>query len=337
MQTEKYQSYSTADFLNDPEFIRFVREGNADDVQFWTAFEDAEVNLGSYQAAQKELRLIYTAKRITMPAGYEIELLARIERSVDREQQRKRLSRKLYIYISSAAAVVAFVLLGFWLNSAKVTINTRYGERKNITLPDGSLVVLNANSSLSYPLLWRINHHRNVQLKGEAYFKVVHLNKDTAHIAEKDRFRVQTNRLHIEVLGTEFDVKDRNQTAKISLMKGSVSVLSLISGEHYILKPKQMALETGGNALKIIAADPSVEEAWIEGNRKMHKTKVKDILQEFEELYGRHVSLSDPQMADIQIDGTISFNSEDGVLFTLANILNARVRKDSTTIVLQAK
>jgi transmembrane sensor len=337
MQTEKYQSYSTADFLNDPEFIRFVREGNADDVQFWTAFEDAEVNLGSYQAAQKELRLIYTAKRITMPAGYEIELLARIERSVDREQQRKRLSRKLYIYISSAAAVVAFVLLGFWLNSAKVTIDTRYGERKNITLPDGSLVVLNANSSLSYPLLWRINRHRNVQLKGEAYFKVVHLNKDTAHIAEKDRFRVQTNRLHIEVLGTEFDVKDRNQTAKISLMKGSVSVLSLISGEHYILKPKQMALETGGNALKIIAADPSVEEAWIEGNRKMHKTKVKDILQEFEELYGRHVSLSDPQMADIQIDGTISFNSEDGVLFTLANILNARVRKDSTTIVLQAK
>lgn len=337
MQTEKYQSYSTADFLNDPDFIRFVKQGNADDAAFWTTFEEAALNTDAYYEAQKELRLIYSARRISMPAGFGTELLTRIEESVDREQRKKSVSRRLYIYISSAAAVLAFVLLGFWLNSATVTVNTQYGERKSVTLPDGSLVVLNANSSLSYPLLWRINHRRNVQLKGEAYFRVVHLNTDAKHIAEKDRFRVQTERLHIEVLGTEFNVKDRNQTAKISLTKGSISVLSTISGRHYILKPKQMALETSEDALKIVTADPAAEQAWVDGTRKMQKTKVRDILQDFEEVYGRHISLSDPQMAEVQIDGTISFNSEDGVLFTLANILNARVQKDSTKIVLQAK
>lgn len=337
MQAEKYQSFTTEDFLNDPEFIRYLKHGNAEDVRFWSAFENSAVNLDSYYAAQKELRLIYSAKRIPMPAGFETDIFNRIEQSVDQHQHQLTIRRRLYIYLSGAAAVLAFVLLGFWVSTAMVTVQTKYGEKKNITLPDGSIVILNANSSITYPLLWRINHQRNVVLKGEAYFKVVHLNNDLQHIAEKDRFRVQTQRLHIEVLGTEFDVKDRNQTAKISLTRGSVSVLSLISGKHYILKPKQMALETKEEALKIVTSDPAVEQAWVDGNRKMQKTRVRDILQEFEDVYGRHVSLSDPRMAEVQIDGTISFNSEDGVLFTLANILNANVQKDSTSIILKAK
>lgn len=337
MQTEKYQSYTTEDFLNDPDFIRFMKHSNADDIQFWAAFEKESSNLDAYLAAQKELKFIYTAKRITMPAAFETHLLGRITQSVDQQQQKKTSLRRLYITISSAAAVLAFVALGFWLNGASITVSTNYGERKSVTLPDGTLVVLNANSSISYPLLWRLKHERKVELKGEAYFKVVHLNKNPKQITARDRFRVQTERLHIEVLGTEFDVKDRNQTAKISLTKGSVSVLSLISGKHYILKPKQMALETSEEDLKIIAADPTVEHAWVDGNRKMQKTQVKEVLQEFEEIYGHRIVLNDPEMANVQIDGTISFNSEDEVLFTLANILNANVKKDSTTITLEPK
>ncbi|SMO99035.1 FecR family protein [Pedobacter westerhofensis] len=337
MQAEKYQSFTTEDFLNDPEFIRFVREGDAEDTRFWTAYENSVVNLEAYRAAQKELKFIFTAKRIAMPASFETDLLARIEQSVDQQQRKKTVSRRLYLSISSAAAILAFVLLSFWLNTANVTVITRYGEKKSVTLPDGSIVMLNANSSIKYPLLWRINHRRHVELKGEAYFKVVHLNNDPINVADKDRFLVNTNRLHIEVLGTEFDVKDRNQTAKISLTKGRVSVLSLVSGKHYILQPKQMALETTEEALKIVQADPSVEHAWVDGNRKMQKTKVKDILQEFADVYGRRVVLSDPAMAEVQIDGTISFKSGETVLFVLANILNANVKKDSTTIILQAK
>jgi transmembrane sensor len=337
MQAEKYQTFTPDDFLNDPEFIRYIKHLDPEDVKFWTTFENSSVNLEAYYAAKKELKFIFSAKKIKMSAGFETNLLLRIEQSVDLHKQKKRVIRRLYISISSAAAALAFVLLGLWLSTAEVTITTKYAEKKTITLPDGSIVILNANSSIRYPLLWRINHRRHVELEGEAYFKVVHLNTDPANIPEKDRFRIQTPRLQIEVLGTEFDVKDRNHSAKISLTKGSVSVSSLISGKHYILRPNQMALETIHEALKIVKADPSIENAWIEGNRKMQKTKVKDILQEFEDVYGRRVILSDPTMADVQIEGTISFKSEETVLFVLANILNANVKKDSTTIILQAK
>lgn len=335
MQVEKYQSFSTEDFLNDPAFIRFVRY--QEELDFWNEFEEASPANVAYHAARKELEFIYTASRITMPAGFETALLAQIDASVDRQQNRKSVFRKLYVAIGSAAALAGIVMTWLWLNSSYVNVSTAYGEKKTVTLPDGSTVTLNANSSIKYPLMWRFNHKRDVQLKGQAYFKVVHLNKDPRHITAAERFRVKTDRLQIEVLGTEFDVKDRNQTAKIVLTKGSVSVYSMVTGKRYILKPKQMALETKEEALKIVQTDPVAEQAWTEGNMNMQKTTVREILQEFEDVYGQHVKLSDPAMADVTIDGVISFKSQESVLFVLANILNAKVTKDSTAITLQAK
>lgn len=337
MQVNKYQSFTNTEFLQDPDFIRFIKEKNPDDVLFWEEYENSALNIEPYLLAKKELEFIFLAKRIVMPAALKEDLLAKIDLSIDQYQQKRSGMRKLYVYIGAAAAILTMALFTLWLNSATVTISTTYGQRKDVTLPDGSTVTLNANSSIKYPLLWRLTQRRNVQLKGEAYFKVIHLNKDQKNIAEKDRFQVLTDHLHIEVLGTEFDVKDRNQLAKIVLTKGSVKVSSLISGRNFILKPRQMALETKEEALKVVQADPAVEHAWVDGNMKMQKTSVKEVMQEFEELYGKQIILSDPAMASIKIDGAISLKSEDNILFVLANILNAKVKKDSNTVVLEAK
>ncbi len=337
MQEKTYQSYTTDDFLQDPAFIRFVKDRKEEDLQFWEAFEKSEVNANAYVAAKKQLEYIYTARRVTMPENFSTDVFAMINRSIDQHQQKKSGLRKLYRYVGSAAALLALTLFALWLNSANITISTTYGEIKDITLPDGSVVTLNANSSIKYPMLWRINNRRNVRLKGEAYFKVVHTNKDPKNIAEKDRFQVFTERLHIQVLGTEFDVKDRNQMAKIVLTRGSINVLSLVSGKHYILKPKQMALETKEEPLKIVQTDPEAERAWVEGNMKMQKTTVSEVAQEFENIYGKRIVMSNPEMSAVKIDGMISFKSEESVLFVLANILNAKIKRDSNTVTLEAK
>ena len=337
MREKIYQSFSTDDFLQDPAFIHFVKDREEEDSLFWAAFESSGVNLDAYNLAKKQLEYIYAAKRMVMPADFGTDLLAMIDQSIDQKQYRASSIRKLYIYIGSAAAILALTLFTLWLNTVNITVSTSYGQRKDITLPDGSMVILNANSSIKYPLLWRLNNRRNVQLKGEAYFKVVHTNKDPKNIAEKDRFQVFTDRLHIEVLGTEFDVKDRNQTAKIALTKGSVKVLSLISGRHYILKPKQMALETKKEALKVVQTDPAAERAWVDGNMKMQKTTVNEVAEEFQNIYGKRIIMSDPEMSNVKIDGMISFKSEESVLFVLANILNAKIKRDSNTVTLEAK
>jgi len=337
MQEKVYQFFSTDDFLQDSAFIRFVRHRNVEDQTFWINFENEGVNIDAYTSAKMQLEYIYKVKRIKMSVGFGTDLLGIIDQSIEDDQSKKRGVRKLYIYIGSAAAVLTFTLFTLWLNTANVTVSTSYGQKKDVTLPDGSVVTLNANSTIKYPLLWRFNNRRNVQLKGEAYFKVVHKNIDPKNILEEDRFQVLTNRLHIEVLGTEFDVKERNQTAKVVLTKGSVKVVSRISGRQYILKPKQMALETTKEALRIVQTNPVAERAWVEGNMKMQQTSVNEVVQEFENVYGKRIILSDPEMANVKIDGMISFKSEESVLFVLANILNAKVKKDSNTVILEAK
>jgi transmembrane sensor len=61
----------------------------------------------------------------------------------------------------AAAAAIAALVIGFWWVSTRTghpeemaVIKTGYGEVKNILLPDSSVVVLNANSSMSIPSPW---------------------------------------------------------------------------------------------------------------------------------------------------------------------------------------
>ncbi|MNJ87378.1 fec operon regulator FecR [compost metagenome] len=335
MQEQKYHNYSTEDFLNDPAFIRSVRYG--EELEFWEEFEKGAAQNSAYQTAKKELAFIYTAKRIDLPAGFEAGILADIDASIDRQERKKSSVRKLYIAISSAAAILALFGISLWLFNATVTIQTAYGEKKTVTLPDGSQVVLNANSSIDYPMLWTLTKKRSVQLKGEAYFKVVHLNHDPKNISAADRFRVSTAHLRIEVLGTEFNVKDRNQQSKVVLSNGSVQVASVNSGNSFILKPSQMAIETPNERLKVVQTNIASERAWIEGNMFMQKTTVREILQELEDVYGQRVKLSDPKMADVTIDGSVSFKSKESVLFVLSNILQTRMVKEGDTVLMMSK
>jgi len=335
MQIQNYQNYSTEDFLNDPAFIRFVRYGEK--FEFWEEFESGTVQNDAYQTAKKELEIIYTAKRINLPNGLAADILADINASIDRQELKKGKVRKLYTAISSAAALLALFGISFWLFKATVTIQTGYGERKTFTLPDGSQVALNGNSSIDYPMLWILTKERYVRLKGEAYFKVVHLNHDPKNISAADRFRVSTAHLKIEVLGTEFNVKDRNQQSKVVLSKGSVKVASINSGKSFILKPSQMAIETPNQTLKVMPTNLTSERAWIEGNMMMQKTTVREVLQELEDVYGQRVKLNDPKMADVTIDGSVSFKSKESVLFVLSNILQTRMVTEGDTILMIAK
>ena len=335
MQEQKYNNYSTEDFLNDPAFIRFVRY--REELEFWEKIESRAAKNGAYHAAKKELEFIYTAKRIALPKGFAADVLADINASIDRQERKKGKVRKLYIAISSVAALLTVFGISFWLSKATVTIQTAYGEKKTVTLPDGSQVILNANSSIDYPMLWPLIKKRSVQLKGEAYFKVVHLNQDPKNISASDRFRVSTAHLRIEVLGTEFNVKDRNQQSKVVLSNGSVHVASVSSGKSFILKPSQMAVETSNETLKVVQTNLAAERAWIEGNMLMQKTTVREILRELEDVYGQRVKLSDPKMADVTIDGSVSFKSKESVLFVLSNILQTRMVKEGDTVLMIAK
>lgn len=105
-----------------------------------------------------------------------------------------------------AAAIIILLGIGFFSTKVYQKISNKgmiieyasmSDQGKEIVLPDGSIVVLNADSKISYPIIFASNERR-VELEGEAYFDVT---KDP-----DQPFIIETNNAEVKVLGTSFNV-----------------------------------------------------------------------------------------------------------------------------------
>ena len=140
----------------------------------------------------------------------------------------------------SAAAAVALLCLSVWtaylyMQPAAIQTISTLAETRTVRLPDGSSVMLNHYSSLSYPEKFQ-SDKREVELNGEAYFEV---SKDPKH-----PFIVQTETIDVQVLGTHFNVDayHDNLDVKTTLLSGSVAVSNKSKSVRMVLKPNEIAI-----------------------------------------------------------------------------------------------
>ncbi len=118
----------------------------------------------------------------------------------------------LRVAAAAAVLVVAFLLI---LTNQDRIVETGVAEKRTVVLPDSSLVILNALSELRIDEdNW--DEERNVELQGEAFFQV----------AKGSDFRVITSGGTVTVLGTEFNVKDREGYYEVICYEGRVAVES---------------------------------------------------------------------------------------------------------------
>ncbi len=170
-------------------------------------------------------------------------------------------------------------------------IYTPKGGQFNIELADGSKVMLNAYSSLSYPTFFK-DEERSVELSGEAFFKIKKLEKNGTNIP----FYVKTHTQRIEVLGTEFNVSayDDDDFTATTLIEGKVSVNVLNSSNKKILYPgEQSYLLNDNNSLKINKGTVESAIAWTDGNFLFEDSYLKDILMHISRWYDIDISLRD--------------------------------------------
>ncbi|MDC6366629.1 MULTISPECIES: FecR family protein [Flavobacteriaceae] len=113
------------------------------------------------------------------------------------------------------AAVIAVLLAGsyFYVSTLDESITTGLAEHSEVVLPDNSEIFLNADSQVSFSEKnW--NEKRNVNLKGEAFFKV----------AKGKKFTVSTEHGTVSVLGTQFNVENRKGIFEVTCYEGLVGV-----------------------------------------------------------------------------------------------------------------
>lgn len=169
-------------------------------------------------------------------------------------------------------------------------LRTPIGGQYRLVLPDGSLVWLNAGSSLRFPVRFD-GKERRVELSGEGYFEIV-------PTAQLQPFIVEVNQLEVEVLGTHFNVNAyADETSiKTTLLEGKVRIVrhekkdvrrELIEvREEVILQPGEQAIATAGRGFsveRLISTEEVV--AWKNGLFDFKDATIEQIMQQAKRWY----------------------------------------------------
>lgn len=165
-------------------------------------------------------------------------------------------------------------------------ISTPKGGQYHIILPDGSKVWLNAESSLRFPTAF-IGKERLVELTGEAYFEVAKLAipSPSAGASKIMPFKVQTNTVNIEVLGTHFNVMAyvNEKAVNTTLLEGSVRVSQLTTHESQLLKPGQQAKING--SIQVVNVDTEEVVAWKNNLFQFNGADIQTVMVQIERWY----------------------------------------------------
>lgn len=155
------------------------------------------------------------------------------------------------------------------------TLTTARGQQYPLRLSDGSLVLLDAGSSITYPAGFPADR-RVVQVKGQAWFEIA---KDAAR-----PFIVNSDNKQVEVLGTSFNVKayEDSPGVEVTLVEGAVRVTS--GTENQVLKPGQQAILSTGIKLNT-HADINEAIAWKDGNYEYKSRNLTYVMQDVARWY----------------------------------------------------
>lgn len=173
------------------------------------------------------------------------------------------------------------------------TLSTPRGVDFKVTLPDGTEVWLNAESSLRFPE--QFGDTRKVVLTGEAFFKVAH---DASH-----PFIVQTDKMNVKVLGTEFDFRNYEAEAPcVSLLQGSVEILNTDNcSANIVLKPGQGASVGKNGMVSVSSVDVYAVRQWVDGFFYFQDQTLLSVLKELSRWYNVGIVVKDKRLVDEKI------------------------------------
>ncbi|GAA5225296.1 FecR family protein [Membranihabitans marinus] len=240
---------------------------------------------------------------------------------------------KQLIYLRLAASVLIIIALWFLLTIDKsqdqtMVYSTGNGEVLNIELNDGSVVMLNANSELTVASDFDHSMVRQVNLEGEAYFKVAK-SEDDNH--KKRGFQVKTADIVIDVLGTIFNVNARKgeQRQEVFLEEGSIHY-QIAEGEKKPLMPGEKIVYDDKTSELVIQKNIDVDgvASWTKGILSYHDETLGDVLRNLELLFGISLKCSDDIEAERRINLGVPYMDWENTKKALEMALGIVIEKE---------
>lgn len=265
-----------------------------------------------------------------------------------------RRSKRLWL---AAVPLAAALCAGIWFwtgaggepDKGWSTVQTRKGSKTKLTLPDGTEVVLNAGSTLSYTEGFR-NGARQVRLNGEGYFKV-------AQNAEHP-FIVTTHAVEVRVLGTEFNLQayDSESTTETTLISGKVEVKVNNDGKRYLLAPRQkLSVSSPVPAVagvkpdvtagpppdvELVAADTDGRDsslsagAWVENRLVFTDEPLETLARRLERWYNVEVEIRNEALKQARFTGSVENEPLEQILEILTTIKPIRYNVTTTKVII---
>lgn len=250
--------------------------------------------------------------------------------------------RRGWVSLRVASIIVIFGLLSLALykggvvsfekdSTEPVTLkySTQANQQKIVTLDEGTTIRLNENSSLSIPKTLT-DDKRQVELRGEAYFKVTH---DPEH-----PFVVKTIGSRIRVLGTKFNVKSGTiqNNVEVAVIEGKVALASA-SSENVA---KAVLSRNNFGTLRLSDSQITIEEvntrnyiSWIHKRLKFSGENLQNVSQQLERLYDVEITFETSSLKKLNLTADIEKDNLSKVLTTIAKTFDISYRIDGKKII----
>ncbi|GAA0545809.1 FecR family protein [Chitinophaga japonensis] len=322
----------------EPYFLEWVRCPDDENREFWEAF------LAAFPRKKEDVARaaaiagsMYVKKDRPLPAQ-QTAMWDRIRAGIDADVVTAAPGGMLYFlrrYAWKAAAVLVLALVASWLvfrqDQRMVQVASAYGEVKQLILPDGTIVVLNGNTSIRYSKSWNAGKPREVWVDGEAFFKV----KPLAVNGPQQRFEVHSNEVDVRVLGTSFNVRNRRGVTAVVLNTGKVMVAAADNRQMLLSKPGDMVrYKKGAGNLEKRSVPVKACLSWQQHKLQLDQTSVADLFAMLEDDWGYHIVLKDSSLLHKQISGELDMADKQILIEALAVTLDAKVTQQGTSTII---
>lgn len=343
------KNYTVRELLQDPSFQRFAKGiASLEEIERWNGW------IG-YSAHNRKK----SGTAIAQIVGFEFKgppipdiekqwaLLykktAGKEKKVTRNQKGNHLN-----WMFRAAAVlllISSVWAGVFLTSngdsaithleqlfEETTIRTTENEQKTLKFSNGSSIVLNSNSTLSYRI-GQIQHQTmEVSLYGEAWFVAEEVPGQKEPV-----FAVSTPDGVIRDIGTEFLVSVHESGSRVVLQEGLVEISPSADGRdsaHFESEPirveKGELLEFRNQEVLVRKpVNPTIYSAWATGFLQLNRTTLEEFMGYVEQRFNVKAEIADAELSGITLDGAVYFKSLEGLVRSVSEVTGIPVYRSA--------
>ncbi len=333
------QKITVEQLAADEYFQQWVLAPTPKSTQYWKTWAGDHPGHQNTLEEARNLIVMLEVRNGPAPQGLQEHVWKQVKTHTEREHHSRKHAFGLGVRYGVAAALfillagISFLYLAPYFSM--VTYRTAYGKTRTILLPDSSVVTLNANSSLHFSADWEGIESREIWLEGEAFFEVRQIPLTHDSSSARLPFIVHSHNMDVEVLGTTFNVKDRQSYSEVVLNSGKVTVTPRQAQQAapIALQPGDwLAYSMSRKAWKIQHIDPEIPTSWRNKELVFDEMRLEDMALLLKETYGYNITIEQDEIKDYRFTGNIKTDEIEMLMPMLERSFGLEIKRDGNKI-----